>query len=447
MKFFHKSLKQLTLLIPVLLLSLLFLAPKSVYAMGISPSSFDIKDILQHSSIPQTINFSRNNPSEDESAFIDTLGDAAEYIRIPNKGKFVLPKGSENTPFIFYIEPGALAPGSYEAAIRVRQDPDAKSGSGTSARSAMTMLVGAEGRIRFTVTGEAKEILAYNQPMFRNTEIGLAVPYSFRIVNSGNVDARPSRVEITMTNDADASLIYKESVSTKDIKIVKAFTSADISLLTQNKLPLGSYHAVLTFYSREQITFTSEKLKFQVVPVNTLKQQGTLTSFLSNKESYEEGEPVTLTGIFKNTGTLVTNAALSITILQDGKKIDLLRTEDGFVSISDSVTLEKIYHPLTPGTYTAIGMADYNLTKTNELQAIFTVRSKKNITADNSDIINSTILTTLFILIVLLILFLLLLIIKKIMDKRAQNNELPFANIPPMKKAPDSTDRSVTSKK
>ncbi len=351
---------------------LFLLAPFMAQAVGISPVLIEAKGLLQNSSVSRKIYLTRSNPAEEERGIAKVLGPAAKYIRLPNNGEMVLPKGMYNTAYEFFIEPGTLGKGDYTAQIQVAP----MAAKGAAAGSGSAILTGAQADIHFSVVTEAVESFEIGNPVVRETEEGQILDFTYQLNNKGNVDTRPSKIDVAIRDERDPKFAYAETIDGTSLKIVKALSADTDDVPTKATLAPGSYFMKLTFFGKDKVVFTSRDMRFQVYPRGTLAQMGELSSFATDKTEYEAGEIVGFKSEFKNTGKIGMTATLDISIYQGDKRLEVLSTDPVFIGAGKSAKFDKTYRPELSGDYRAVGSVAYGANKTEEAEALFTVKAK-----------------------------------------------------------------------
>ncbi len=349
----------------------LFFPHPTLAAVGLTPSEIVAKDLLSHSVVQRTFFLSRQNPFQDEYALVTVTGTAAGYIKIPNNGTILLPKGINNTPMQFTIEPGSLSSGDYQATITVSPAPAGSTPNGGSSGS--SILSGAQGTVRFSVTTKEIEKYRITSPMIRDTEEGQIISFGYTVQNEGNTDVRPTKVEFTATDVSDPKNTYTESFEGDTLRIVKAMSSDSQTLTTKASLGIGAYTGHLLFTLRDGTQQEFKDIRFQILPKGTLAQSGELASLTTNKTSYLPGEAVKLSALFKNTGKIGVLSTMTLEIRQGDKRIDVLSSDSVFVPVGSSYTFGKEYTPADPGAYTAVATVTYGSHTTDAAQVDFTI--------------------------------------------------------------------------
>ena len=372
MKTFRLDSKWLVGALASLVAMLCLFAPHPTYAaVGLTPSEIVAKDLLSHSVVTRTFFLSRQNPFQDEYALVTVTGTASGYIKIPNNGNILLPKGVNNTPMQFTIEPGSLSSGEYEATVTVSPAPPGTTAGGGSSGS--SILSGAQGTVRFSVTTKEMEKYRITSPMIRDTEEGQIIAFSYTVQNEGNTDVRPTKVDFSVTDASDPKNTYAESYDGTSLRIVKAMSSDTQTLTTKASLGIGTYVGHLLFTLRDGTQTEFKDIRFQILPKGTLAQSGELASLTTNKDAYLPGEVVHLSALFKNTGKIGVLSTMTLEIRQGDKRIDVLSSDSVFVPVGSSYTFSKDYSPTGPGAFSAVATVTYGSHTTDQAKVDFTV--------------------------------------------------------------------------
>lgn len=258
------------------------LLPSVAMAVGVSPALVEIHDITPQNSVKSHVTFSRANPSEDSEARVSVTGNGTAAIHLSNDGIALLPKGQEQVIYEFVIEPIGFTVGVYEVRLKVvpiESDSDGKSGT--------KVLSGAESIVRFTVTNESVESFQINNVKMVDTMEDQAVALTYVMINDGNVDARPSKIEVTIKNEFDDSKTYSEIIPESQLAFTEAFTEETIDIETKINLSAGLYSPTIAFFRADEKMYSSENIRLQVtnadgkVPDDALgKGKGSLQTYL-----------------------------------------------------------------------------------------------------------------------------------------------------------------------
>lgn len=347
--------------------------PRPTFALGISPSEIEVLNIPQNAAVTKEIFVGRRNPKSDEKVKVTLNGPVAQYIVLP-KGEIVtLPKGEQSTAIPFTIKSGTLGAGTYVVKITIVTIPEPVSAveGGTAGSRIVT---GAQGTIRFSVTTNAIEDFEINGVNIRETEEGQVIGFSYQLINRGNVDARPTKIEFTAADVEDPTNVYTETILKDALQPVKALSTERIDVLTKMQPKIGRYRTNFNFYNKEQVIFNYDLITMQIFPRGTLAQKAELIEFRSDKGEYKSGESIKLSAALKNTGQIGMTAALTTEIFQKDTRIELLKTEAPFVPMGETVLLESFFTPKQGGKYSAKAYASFGPYRSNELTAEFRVK-------------------------------------------------------------------------
>lgn len=353
-------------------------------AIGLSPVDIFANDILPGSKVTKELYISRADASEAAVILVSIVGEAAQYIKTPLGNELTLPAGEVSFTYPLVIEPGNLASGTYSAKINVQTTkPSAATAANEkgNVQAGTLILSGAQVSIIFTVSNKAVEEYTITGVEMASSEENQLVGFSYLMSNTGNVDARPAKIEFSVIDEIDPTNAYKETIQGEQLEIVPAFTDTSVTVATKAQLIAGLYNVAITFYNTAgELIYESNTLRLQIFPEGTLDQKGELADFISDKTSYQVAELAVLSATFNNIGSLGVNASLVVEIMKDGVRLDILKNEPIFIPSHQSATLEQIYKPTEGGKYTAVGYVNYGIFTTEKKEAAFTVEQLSNLT-------------------------------------------------------------------
>lgn len=366
-----------------LILFIIFLGiPSSVHAgLGVSPGTLIIEDIRPGTKLIKDITFSRGDASRFQRLAIKITGPAAEFLS--GAAALDMPVGQNNVSYSLTINTGSLAAGTYEATLTgtesMTPETDGDIGEGYAAAQAF-ITTGARAIIRFTVTNNSIQEFSIKEIVMQASEEMQPLGFSYFIINSGNVDARPSKIEIAITDQTDPENIYKETILGETLAPVAAFSEKNVNLLTQAKLNIGRYWVDFTFYDGDKIIFTRTGYALQIFPPGTLAQKGKLREFTADKNKYRSNELIIFSAVFKNEGTIGISASFVIDLLRGDRRVDILKTEVVFIPPGKTADFS-INHRLSDGgSYLAKGRVNFGIYNSDEIEARFVVERIKAIT-------------------------------------------------------------------
>ncbi len=345
--------------------------PSVSLAAGVSPGTVEIEGLRPGTKTTRTVTFSRSSAEKPARLIVTIEGPAASSLSGPKE--IEVSAGVNNVSYPLTADGGTLAAGRYEATVTgfFEEEKDKNSNVGMGS----TIVTAAMATVRLIVTNETKQEFAIKQVIINPTEVEQPLGFTYLLENTGNVDARPSKITISVVDQKDPSFTYNETFLGDSLMPVKAFSTEEGSLLTKARLPIGKYWASFVFFNeKDEAIFTREKYPLQVFPAGTLAQKGSLEAFGPDKQEYEQNELVIFSGTFKNTGEVGVQGTLLVDISLDGKRVDLLTSEQVFVPAGRSADFSLTTRLTKGGAYTVKGRAKYGINETEEITATVTVK-------------------------------------------------------------------------
>lgn len=356
--------------------------PNFAYAgLGISPGTVIFDNVRPGSEIVKQIYFSRADASREQVLSIKLEGSAADALSGPSE--LILPIGKNSVAYPLVINTGTLPTGIYEASLRGMETvikgssgQEGENGDQSSANAVVSL--GVRASIRFTVTNDVVQEFSIKEVIMQASEEGQVLGFSYFLVNSGNVDARPSKINIVITDQTDSTNVYYETIDGNNLKPVKAFSERDELVQTNAQLRVGRYWVDMTFYDGDLIIFERKQLPLQIFPPGTLAQKGELMKFNIDKQEYEQNELMIFDGVFTNQGQVGIMAEFLVDIVriqgEGNKRVDLLKTEPVFIPPQKSANFSLNKRLEEGGNYIANGFVNFGIYHSNELQVEFTVK-------------------------------------------------------------------------
>lgn len=349
--------------------------PFIVYGAAVSPGTVIAEGLLSGSKTIKKISFSRSDASQSQQLVISISGPAAASLSGPET--IDIPAGVYATSYPLTINAGTLAAGTYEAAIigTFTAPPSDRTTQGDSRDAAQTTIItAAKASVRFIVSNESRQEYSIKNVIMEQGEEKQPLGFSFFIINTGNVDVRPTKIQLAIVDQTDPSNIYTEDFLGESLVPVKAFTEQEYTLLTKANLQTGRYFVAVTFYNDEKIVLSREKMPLQIFPQGTLAQKGTLEAFSPDKTIYEQNELVIFDGSFKNQGTVGISAEFMIDVEQGGRRIELLKSNAIFIPAGRTADLSLTTRLPKSGAYTAKGSVSYGIYKSNIIETSISVK-------------------------------------------------------------------------
>jgi hypothetical protein len=353
----------------ILLFSVFFLmSTKTVFAgLGISPAEMVTPNLSKGSHVERTFVLSRSNPVEDLYFTVTMEGATKDWTTLDKGMEFTMPKGQQRFSIMVIANiPKDTANGEYKGGIRLVSSskfPDKTGGSGSS--TALAALIETD----FTITG--KQVLEYEISSIRiqTIEEGSPLEVSLTIINTGNVEARPTKVHIEVFDKLNEKQLESQDVT--EMGSVEPFETGDIAITVPTKLGIDQYWTKISAY-RDEALLKEESLVFEIVEVGSLQKNGDLKELLCNKKA-AIGEIVKITGVFENTGQSNYSAKLVAEIFKKGKLVKLVESDLATVNKGKTENLSAYFTPEGLGKYTVKVHVAYSGGKTPEKEAKISV--------------------------------------------------------------------------
>lgn len=353
----------------ILLASAFFLlAANTAFAgLGISPSQMITPNLSKGSHMERTFVLSRSDPKEDLYFKVTTEGQTKDWITLDKGMEFTMPAGEQRFPIVVIVNvPKDIANGEYKGGIRLvssSKSPDKIGGSGAS------IVLSALIQTDFTITGE--QVLEYelSSIKIRSVEEGSPLEVSITIINTGNVEAKPTKVHVEVFDKFNKNLLESQDVI--EMGSVEPFETGDIAISVPTKLGIDQYWARISAYKDEAL-LGEQSLVFEIVEIGSLQKNGNLKELLCNKKA-TIGEVVKITGVFENTGQSNYSAKLVAEIYKNGKLVKLAESDLANVNTGKTENLSAYFTPDVSGEYTVKAHVAYSGGKTPEKESKISV--------------------------------------------------------------------------
>lgn len=347
-------------------------------AIGISPPLIHATDVLRNSAQTFTVTLLVENLAS-RDLYFDAVprGQYAHYLKGPSE--LIIPQGKTSAVYTFTLEPTNAAVGAYDLQLAFTERPapteGAEGGSGASPGAKVSVLQGAILIIKMTVSGDEKVSFGISRPTFEDTELRLPLVGTYTVNNNGNVEWKPDRIEVIVTDVNDAGNTETYTVTGDDIPLTKPGTTVDSPIVIAHKLVEGKYKAHLKFYYKDAVVTELESTAFNVFSPGTLNQSGELVQVSTNKESYNIGEQIVLKGLFKNTGDVTVQGQLETTIYKDGSLVNLEVSRSLNIDRRQETEFQQFLKLDEPGTYQLEVAATFGNRKTPAHNLTITVEA------------------------------------------------------------------------
>jgi len=316
--------------------------------------------------LERTFVLSRSDPKENLYFTVTAEGATKDWTILNEGTKFTMPAGEKRFPITVAINiPKDVANGEYKGGIRLVSSPNPNGVGGNGASTALAVLIQTD----FTIIGD--QVLEYDISSvgINNFEEGSPLDISMTIINSGNVNARPSKVSVEIYDKFNKELL--ESHNIIEMGSVAPFTTGDIIISIPVKLERDQYWARVSAYKNENL-LKEEKLTFEIVEVGSLQKKGELKEILYTKKA-DIGETVKITGVFENTGKANYSAKLVAEIYKNDKMVKMIESDLATINIGQTENLFVYFTPEVSGIYTVKARVVYAGAKTPEKEFIISV--------------------------------------------------------------------------
>lgn len=225
-----KSVRILSKISQLFIFGLLLFIPVEAFAIGITPPTIDLGVITVGETIEKKITVLRT-PQEEGDLTIDVKyrGLGVEYLA--GEG-FVIPANQRLGDFKLSITPSATAYGHYETYI------DFYSNSIVTGSEDTLIVNGATAVVKFQV--EADQIVDFVLEKFRVLDNYSSWSIMFDVVNNGNVELIPDRIEYALKKK-DESWKEEGTVYADKLELIKPGAAATVDEPVAASLSYGQY--------------------------------------------------------------------------------------------------------------------------------------------------------------------------------------------------------------
>jgi hypothetical protein len=333
----------------------------TVQAIGVSPPTVTVENVHRDIGVTKSIRVSR---AVNEIGDI-VLGASFEGVyahHYVGEDSITIPADEMGVYYEFMIQPTDAAAGDYEGRVVFYMLPDEDAGEGNAK---MFVIRGTAVDIVYAVTGE--ELLAYEarNVSASDTEVVEPLFVTYTVSNLGNVEWRPTQIELSFVDSDDASNIKVVDIDPEDIEVVGAGETNSYTIELDHGLTEAKYGITANFYYQGELFDTLDGRTVSIYPEGTLSQFCEFTSLTTNKETYELGEKIKLEALVNNTGDLSVSPVLYTEIYLGDELLDMLRGEEVDVSPKTEETLSEIVDLEQPGLYSFTSYVQYGSKKTS----------------------------------------------------------------------------------
>lgn len=347
-----------------IIIVVLFVQLEQVNALGISPSPIIRNNVINGVRIPGTVTITRGSSIGDELVEVSISGESGKYLEL-SKEKIIIPDGKSRLDYTFYIAPKTAPNGEHTAYILFIKKGligGGKTGGGTGAVLEEAMMA----RIVFTVTDQEVVEIKIGDVFFSDVEVGLPLLFSFYMRNDGNVDVRPDRLYLEMTDITDEKHSYSKEFTQSDFDLLLPGENITVSLIFLDSVPQGEYNANAKFYLKNEIIREESNIKIEVLPPGSLGQGAEFTVFKTEKNIYNKDELVEFNAEIVNTGQIGIKSVFFLEIYQNDSRQDLVRSSDKFILKGRTGLFRENYRFLNYGDYRVDAYFEYGASRTEK---------------------------------------------------------------------------------
>jgi hypothetical protein len=228
--------------------------------LGISPAQMTVPNLSKGSHIEKTFTLSRSDPKEDLYFKVTMEGKTKDWTTLDKGMEFTMPAGAQTFPVVVTANiPKDTANGDYSGGIHLvssSKSPDDVNGTGAS--TTLSAFI----QTNFKVISE--QVLSYEVSSIeiKNIKQGTPLDTIVIIINTGNVEAKPTKVKVEIYDKYNLKLLESHEVT--KMGSVKPFTTGNIGVSVPTKLGIDQYWARISVYKDETV-IKNQSLVFEIV--------------------------------------------------------------------------------------------------------------------------------------------------------------------------------------
>jgi len=343
-------------------LFLMGMPAKPVYAIGISPPTVKVNDILHNTEQIRFVTLSRfPNETGDVHLHVSATGTGADFL-VGGEQDFFIPSGKDQAVFTFKVNPKNAADGAYEMDLNfLKLLPES-----SDKKANVSIMTGVTVRVMITVSGEQHLSYKLVAAEIQDSETNAPISLTYVVDNIGNVDWNPEKIVFDFKITEDKTVAMSKTFEAKDLHTILAGVhNQHEKLLISHTLPEGDYDVTATFFDKgASVGSVNSSHVFHVYPADTFKQNGDLQSVEPNKTVFTTGEKIQIDSLFKNTGEVAVKAITIVTLKKGNTVLDLSRGAQYDVAPQDSSRTTTFFDTKGSGTYTIEAYTEYGSKRT-----------------------------------------------------------------------------------
>jgi len=358
---------------------IIVLLPQTVSAvgLGISPSVFEINNLVRGIHVERQIMLSRSDATEELTFKVVGEGQISEWLSVEQGENFTIPSGVHRFSVNIRIDVPDDAPnGIHKGNLRFLSQQSNNIEGDDNASTQISTNVNAVLQLALTISGDQLLDYSITSLDIPPLEEGWPMQIVLNIQNNGNVAAIPDRIEVEIWDKyKEAKVKSFELTDFSKSNSVKAFSQGDfITSYDKLDLDIDQYWAVVRSYLKEDILF-EESVIFDVFPVGTIDQLAELKEVTISSELPEKGEIIKIGAEIANieTSSLVGN--LVVEVKRAGHLEEILKGSILTIRPNQSEVSNLFYTPNKNGSYTLDVYFEYSGRQTQTVVKKFAVDS------------------------------------------------------------------------
>jgi hypothetical protein len=246
--------------------------------------------------------------------------------------------------------------GVYTGQIVVLSGPSTNAGVGGG--SGASVVAGAAVEIYIEISDNQIKNMSMSNIVVDPTEECWPITFRVAMHNGGNVENVPTcDIKLYTT---DRNLLVKETSKTFP-SILPTVTRTDFIQLDYHWQQMqciekGNYIADISCTASDNTNFYTASIPVQIAPKDTLSVAGNLLN-MTNVEKGFLGEPIKVTGAFKNTGVTSDKASLKIEAYKGERLVGVIQGTEVIAAPDKDTQLTAFFTPSELGTYKLVGSA------------------------------------------------------------------------------------------
>lgn len=354
-----------------LALFIFFFSSAQAIGMGISTQTVYFKDILRGGYAESIITAS--NPNGYAVVLgVQIIGDVAPWIKLdPEPPNIIIPARSNGDFKIIMQPPPFVQNGVYTGQIVVLSGPDPNavtSGTGSA------VVAGAAVDIFIEVSDNQIKNMSMRKIIVDPTEECWPITFRMSIKNEGNVENTPTCGVKLYTKDR--TIIVKETDKNFG-SILPTVTKTDFIQLDYHWEQLkciekGDYVADVSCAASDGSNFYSSSIPVQIAPKDTLKVAGELVNVTHIKKAFL-GEPIKITGNFKNVGVVSGRASLKVEAYKGERLVGVIKGDEVIAEPDKETQVTAFFTPTELGEYKLVGSVAFADKSTNIVESSLVV--------------------------------------------------------------------------